>query len=140
MLLATGNKSELAMGYCTLYGDMSGGIAPIGGLYKTEVFSLCRRINEKSRLKSGTNIIPESIITKPPSAELRPNQTDQDSLPPYEVLDAVLREYFEKNRFPDDIADTLKLDRKLTAQIVRTVAAMEFKRRQAPPVLTVSKE
>ena len=128
MLLSTGNKSELAMGYCTLYGDMNGGLAPIGGLYKTEVFALCQRINEK------TNIIPVSILTKPPSAELRPNQTDQDSLPPYEVLDAVLREHYAGTS-PEEIAGRLKLDKALTAQIVQTVAAMEFKRRQSPPVL-----
>jgi NAD+ synthase (glutamine-hydrolysing) len=128
MLLATGNKSELAMGYCTLYGDTTGGLAPIGELYKTEVFALCRRINEK------TNLIPESILSKPPSAELRFNQTDQDSLPPYEVLDAILKEYFAGSA-PEEIAGTLKLDKALTAQIVQTVTAMEFKRRQAPPVL-----
>ena len=94
MLLATGNKSEIAMGYCTLYGDTCGGLMPIGDLYKMEVFALCHRINEKSLLQSGKEVIPRAILTKPPSAELRPNQTDQDSLPPYDVLDAVLQAYY----------------------------------------------
>jgi NAD+ synthase (glutamine-hydrolysing) len=114
---------------------MCGGLAPIGDLFKTDIFALCQRINEKSRVRSGKNIIPESILTKPPSAELRPNQTDQDSLPPYEVLDAVLKQYFLGSRSPDDIAKTLGLDRELTVRIVQTVTAMEFKRRQAAPVL-----
>ena len=137
MLLAASNKSELAMGYCTLYGDMNGGLAPIGDLYKTEIFDLCHRINEKSRLHSGKNIIPTAILTKPPSAELRPGQTDQDTLPPYEVLDAVLQEYFLGGPAPDEKAKTLNVDRELVTQIVQTAIAMEFKRRQAPPVLNV---
>ena len=137
MLLATGNKSESSMGYCTLYGDMCGSLAPIGDLFKTEIFSLCRRINEKSRLQSGRNIIPETILTKPPSAELRPNQTDQDSLPPYEVLDAVLEHYLHKNRSADEIAETLGMDRELITRIVRGVEAAEFKHRQSPPILKI---
>ena len=132
MLLATGNRSELAMGYCTLYGDMNGGLAPIGDLFKTEVFALCRRINVKK------NIIPVSILTKPPSAELRPNQTDQDTLPPYDVLDAVLRLHFADCRSPEEIAKTLGVDTELTTRIVTTVTAMEFKRFQAPPVLSAA--
>ena len=139
MLFTTGNKSELAMGYCTLYGDACGGLAPIGDLFKTEIFALCRRINEKSRLQSGKNVIPESILTKPPSAELRPNQTDQDSLPPYEVLDAVLHLYLSENRSADEIAVILGVSEELTAQIVQTVTTMEFKRRQMPPVLEIHK-
>ena len=135
LLLATGNKSELAMGYCTLYGDLAGSLAPIGELFKTEVFALCRRINEKSRLQTQQDSIPESIITKPPSAELRPHQTDQDSLPPYEVLDAVLSQYLRENRRADEIAQMLKLDDVFVNQIIRGVEAAEFKRRQAPPVL-----
>ena len=131
MLLATCNKSELAMGYCTLYGDMTGGLAPIGDLFKTEVFALCRRINERM------SIIPASILTKPPSAELRPNQTDQDSLPPYDVLDAVLNLYHTDCQSAEQIAKTLGGDTELTARIVETVPAMEFKRRQAPPVLEI---
>jgi len=135
MLFTTGNKSELAMGYCTLYGDACGGLAPIGDLFKTEIVALCRRINEKSRLQSGNNIIPEAIITKPPSAELRPNQTDQDTLPPYDILDAVLKLYLAENRSAHDIATILGVDKELTTQIVQTVTSMEFKRRQMPPVL-----
>jgi len=138
MLLATGNKSEIAMGYCTLYGDTCGGLAPIGDLFKTEIFALCRRINEKSRLQSGNNIIPEAILTKPPSAELRPNQTDQDSLPPYEVLDAALELYLSENRFANEIADALGVSIELTARIVQTVTAMKFKLHQMPPVLKIT--
>jgi NAD+ synthase (glutamine-hydrolysing) len=137
MLLTTGNKSELAMGYCTLYGDMAGALAPIGDLFKTEVFALCRRINEKSRAASGKDIIPEAVILKPPSAELRPDQKDQDSLPPYEVLDEILKLYLFENLSGDEI--TAKgWDADLVARIIRTVARAEFKRRQAPPVLKVS--
>jgi len=136
MLLAGSNKSELAMGYCTLYGDMNGGLAPIGDLYKTEIFDLCHRINEKSRSHSGKEIIPATILTKPPSAELRPNQTDQDSLPPYEVLDAVLRLHFD-DRMPEEIVETLGVDKELVANIIQIAAATEFKRRQAPPVVSV---
>jgi NAD+ synthase (glutamine-hydrolysing) len=138
MLLATGNKSELAMGYCTLYGDMNGSLTPIGDLFKTEVFALCRRINEKSRLQSGQDIIPVSILTKPPSAELRPNQTDQDTLPPYEVLDAVLDMYLRQRLHIGEIARTLNLDSEFVHQIIRSVESAEFKRRQAPPVLKIS--
>jgi len=138
MLLTTGNKSEISMGYCTLYGDTCGGLAPIGDLFKTEIFALCRRINEKQRLQSGGNIIPESILTKPPSAELRPNQTDQDYLPPYDVLDAVLQPYLSENRSANEIAEALGLDNVLTDRIVQTVIAMEFKRRQMPPVLKIT--
>jgi len=138
MLLATGNKSESAMGYCTLYGDTCGSLAPIGDLFKTEVFALCRRINEKSRLQSGKEVIPETILTKPPSAELRPNQTDQDQLPPYDVLDAVLKLSLSENCPAEVIAETLGVPQELTAQIIQTVTAMEFKRQQAPPTLKVS--
>jgi NAD+ synthase (glutamine-hydrolysing) len=138
MLLTTGNKSELAMGYCTLYGDMDGALGPIGDLFKTEVFALCRRINEKSAAASGIKVIPEAILLKPPSAELRPNQKDQDSLPPYEVLDEILKLYLFDNLSQDEIA-ALGWDGNLAARIIKTVARAEFKRRQAPPVLKVSK-
>ena len=137
MLLTTGNKSECMMGYCTLYGDTCGALAPIGDLYKTEVFALCRRINETSRLQSGSNIIPESILTKPPSAELRPNQTDQDHLPPYEVLDAVLQLSLSESRPANEIATILGVGTELVLQVIRTVKAMEFKRCQMPPVLEI---
>jgi len=138
MLLTTGNKSEIAMGYCTLYGDTCGGLAPIGDLFKTEIFALCRRINEKNRLLSGNNIIPETILTKPPSAELRPNQTDQDHLPPYDVLDAVLRLYLSESRSASEIAETLGVSQELTNRVIQSVTAMKFKRHQMPPVLTMT--
>jgi NAD+ synthase (glutamine-hydrolysing) len=137
MLLATGNKSELAMGYCTLYGDLCGALAPIGDLFKTEVFAVCKRINERSRAAGGTNIIPEAILLKDPSAELRPNQKDQDSLPPYEDLDRILKCYLFENQSKDEIAKQ-GWDAELTGRIIKTVARSEFKRRQAPPVLKVS--
>ncbi|MDR0878091.1 MAG: NAD+ synthase [Treponema sp.] len=137
MLLTTGNKSELAMGYCTLYGDMNGALGPIGDMFKTEVFALCKRINEKSIAESGKAIIPAAIIEKPPSAELRPNQKDQDSLPPYETLDEILRLYLYDNLSCDEIVKK-GWDEALAARIIKTVARAEFKRRQAPPVLKVS--
>jgi NAD+ synthase (glutamine-hydrolysing) len=137
MLLTTGNKSELAMGYCTLYGDMNGALGPIGDVFKTEVFALCRRINERALAAGGRAPIPQAIIDKPPSAELRPNQKDQDSLPPYEVLDEILKLYLYHNLSSDEIAKK-GWDRDLAVRIVRTVARAEFKRRQAPPVLKVS--
>ncbi|MDR2793044.1 MAG: NAD+ synthase [Treponema sp.] len=138
MLLTTGNKSELAMGYCTLYGDTNGALCPIGDLFKTEVFALCRRINEKAVKQEGNIIIPEAILIKPPSAELRPNQKDQDSLPPYEILDEILKLYLFDNLSKEEIADK-GWDVELVAKIIKTVAHAEFKRRQAPPVLKVSK-
>jgi NAD+ synthase (glutamine-hydrolysing) len=137
MLLTTGNKSELAMGYCTLYGDMSGALAPIGDLFKTEVFSLCGRINERSVAATGKPVIPVATLTKPPSAELRPNQTDQDSLPPYETLDAVLELYLIKNLSSAEIVER-GWDAALAKRVIRAVARAEYKRRQAPPVVKVS--
>ncbi|MCL2744361.1 MAG: NAD(+) synthase [Planctomycetaceae bacterium] len=137
MLLATGNKSEAAMGYCTLYGDMCGALSPIGGLFKTEVYALCRRINNRCIDRDEKPVIPESTITKPPSAELRPNQTDRDSLPPYEVLDEVLRLYLLEHLSADEIA-AKGIDKELAAKIIKSVVRAEFKRRQAPPVLQVS--
>ncbi len=131
MLLTTGNKSELAVGYCTLYGDMCGALAPIGDLLKTEVFSLCERIYARE------GILPRAIIDKPPSAELRPNQLDQDSLPPYELLDAVLELYIEQDLCADDII-ARGYDDALVRRIVTMTARAEYKRRQAAPVLKVS--
>ncbi|MDR0599138.1 MAG: NAD+ synthase [Treponema sp.] len=146
MLLTTGNKSELAMGYCTLYGDTNGALGPIGDLFKTEVFALCRRINDRERAAGRGGIIPQAIIDKPPSAELRPDQKDQDSLPPYEILDEILKLYLFHNLSAGEIAargrpvipggpGALKA---LAERIIRTAARAEFKRRQAPPVLKVS--
>jgi NAD+ synthase (glutamine-hydrolysing) len=138
MLLTTGNKSELAMGYCTLYGDTNGALGPIGDLFKTEVFALCRRINERARQGGAKPPSPQAIIDKPPSAELRPNQTDQDSLPPYEVLDEILRLYLFENMSKDEIV-AQGWDAELAGRVIKTAARAEFKRRQAPPVLKVSK-
>jgi NAD+ synthase (glutamine-hydrolysing) len=137
MLLTTGNKSELAMGYCTLYGDTNGALGPIGDLFKTEVFALCRRINERSLEAGGRAVIPEAIIAKPPSAELRPDQKDQDSLPPYEVLDEILKLYLFDNLSLDEIAKR-GWEKDLASRVIGAVARAEFKRRQAPPVLKVS--
>ncbi|MDR2048709.1 MAG: NAD+ synthase [Treponema sp.] len=137
MLLTTGNKSELAMGYCTLYGDTNGALGPIGDLFKTEVFALCRRINEREKKAGRKAIIPQAILDKAPSAELRPDQKDQDSLPPYEELDQILKLYLFGNLSAGEIAARGK-NRELAERIVRAVARAEFKRRQAPPVLKVS--
>jgi NAD+ synthase (glutamine-hydrolysing) len=113
-------------------------LGPIGDVFKTEVFALCKRLNERSLKAGGGAIIPQAIIDKPPSAELRPNQKDQDSLPPYEVLDEILKLYLYDNLSLDEIAGK-GWDQDLTARIIRTAARAEFKRRQAPPVLKVSR-
>jgi NAD+ synthase (glutamine-hydrolysing) len=131
LLLTTGNKSELATGYCTLYGDMAGGLAVIGDLFKTEVYGLCRHINREGE------IIPNNILVKPPSAELRPNQTDQDSLPEYEVLDGILSLYLLENKSAVEIGEA-GYDAGLVREVLRLVGRNEYKRRQAPPVLKVS--
>ncbi|HEX9085489.1 MAG TPA: NAD+ synthase, partial [Gemmatimonadaceae bacterium] len=131
MVLSTGNKSELAVGYCTLYGDMAGGLALLGDVYKTTVYKVARWLNRDRQ------IIPESTIAKPPSAELRPNQTDQDSLPPYDVLDAILKLYIEEWLEVDEIA-AAGFDRALVERILKLVDTSEFKRRQAAPTIRVS--
>jgi len=136
MLFTTGNKSEISMGYNTLYGDTNGALAPIGGIYKTEVFALCNRINERSLAAGGRFIIPQTIIDKPPSAELRPNQKDEDSLPPYEVLDAILKAYLDEKLSLEEIVKK-GWDRELVDNIIKIVNGSEFKRRQMPPVLRV---
>jgi NAD+ synthase (glutamine-hydrolysing) len=137
LVLTTGNKSELAAGYCTLYGDMCGALDPIGDLLKTEVYALCASINARSVAAGLVAPIPEPILTKAPSAELRHNQTDQDSLPPYEELDAILELYIVKNRSAAEIiADGHDAD--LVKRIVTLVARSEYKRRQAAPVIKVS--
>jgi NAD+ synthase (glutamine-hydrolysing) len=131
ILLATGNKSELATGYCTLYGDMSGALAVIGDLFKTEVYELARTINKREQL------IPESIFEKAPSAELRPAQTDQDTLPSYDLLDKILYAYIIKNKTRQEMM-AMDFDRDLLEQVLTMVAKAEYKRRQAAPVLKVS--
>ncbi len=134
LLLTTGNKSEMAVGYATLYGDMSGGLAVISDLFKTQVYELANHINERA----GQNVIPQNTITKPPSAELRPGQLDQDSLPPYYVLDAILDLYIEEARGLGDIVKATGYDEALVARIIGMVDRNEYKRRQAAPGLRVS--
>ena len=134
MLLNTGNKSETAVGYCTLYGDMAGGLGVISDLYKTEVYEMCRWLNESYYRKE---IIPESIIEKEPSAELRPDQKDSDSLPDYGTLDAILEYYLEQQLSREEII--LKgFDEELTDRILRLVDLNEHKRYQSAPGLKMS--
>ena len=136
LLLSTGNKSELAVGYCTLYGDTNGGLAVLGDILKTDVWALAHHINETARKE----LIPVSIIEKRPSAELAPNQFDQDTLPDYALMDPVLRLYFEEKRSPAEIISEGH-DAQLVMEILEKVErpANEFKRRQLPPTLIVSK-
>ena len=131
LLLTTGNKSELAVGYCTLYGDMCGGLAVISDVPKTMVYRLSRWINRDKE------IIPAASITKPPSAELRPNQTDQDSLPPYDVLDAILEAYVVQGRSAAEIIAG-GFDEATVKRVVRLIDLNEYKRRQAAPGLKVT--
>jgi NAD+ synthase (glutamine-hydrolysing) len=149
LLLTTGNKSELAVGYCTLYGDMAGGLAVISDVPKTMVYELARWINSDYSSGSGrtgdppspgsgaAGIIPRSTIEKPPSAELKPNQTDQDVLPPYEILDEILRLYVEENLSVRDII-THGFDEKTVRWVQRRVDLNEYKREQAAPGLKVT--
>ena len=132
LVLTTGNKSEMAVGYCTLYGDMVGALAVIGDLVKTRVYAVCRWLNRNGE------VIPEAILTKPPSAELRPDQKDTDSLPPYEVLDPILEAYVERYETPERIAEAHGFPLKLVQQVVRLVERSEYKRQQAAPVLKVT--
>src|SRR4051812_33690570 len=133
LLLTTGNKSELSVGYCTLYGDMSGGLAVIADVPKTMVYRVARWRNETE----GSALIPESSLTKAPSAELRPNQTDQDSLPPYEVLDAILQRHIEQHQAADEIAAG-GFAAETVARVLRLVQIAEFKRKPAAPGLKVT--
>ncbi len=136
LLVSTGNKSELAVGYCTLYGDTNGGLAVLGDCLKTEVWAISRHINESA----GREIIPNAIIDKKPSAELAPNQFDQDSLPPYELMDPILEQYFENKLSPQEIVERGN-DEKLVYEILNKVEhpANEFKRQQLPPTIIISK-
>lgn len=131
LLLSTGNKSEMAVGYCTLYGDMNGGLAVIGDVAKTAVFALARLLARKH------GWIPERILTRAPSAELRPDQKDEDSLPPYPILDGILTAYVEQ-RLPGEEIAKLGYDQQLVNWVIRKVDGNEYKRWQAPPVLRVS--
>jgi NAD+ synthetase len=141
LLLTTGNKSEISVGYCTLYGDTNGGLGLIGDLYKTEVFELCRHLNASA----GREIIPAAIIDKPPSAELAPGQKDSDSLPPYPVLDVILKHLIEGERLgPDERPEVEAEFARLSAgpegratieRVRKMIVRSEYKRRQSPPIL-----
>jgi NAD+ synthase (glutamine-hydrolysing) len=134
LLLTTGNKSEMSVGYATLYGDMNGGLAVLSDVYKTDIYTLAGYINERD----GANVIPRSTIDKPPSAELRPGQLDSDSLPDYDTLDRILRLYIEGHREYDDIVRMTGFDAELVIRILDLVDQNEYKRRQAAPGLRVS--
>ena len=134
LLLTTGNKSEYAVGYATIYGDMCGGYAPIKDVYKTEVFALCRWRNAQG---DGERI-PEAVIARPPSAELRENQLDQDSLPPYEVLDALLEKHIEGEQSCAELI-AAGFDAAMVQRVLRLVRIGEWKRRQAAPGPKVSR-
>ena len=132
LVLTTGNKSEMAVGYCTLYGDMVGALAVIGDLVKTRVYALCRWLNRDAE------VIPRAILEKPPSAELRPDQKDTDSLPPYEVLDPIVEAYVERYETPERIAEANGFPLELVYQVVGLIERSEYKRQQAAPVLKVT--
>ncbi len=132
LVLTTGNKSEMSVGYCTLYGDMVGALAVIGDVWKTEVYKLSRYANRERE------VIPEATITKAPSAELRPEQKDTDSLPPYEVLDPILEAYVERYASAEEIADEQHVQLELVQQVLKLVERSEYKRQQAAPVLKVT--
>ncbi|MEY3091463.1 MAG: synthetase [Actinomycetota bacterium] len=135
MVLTTGNKSEMAVGYFTIYGDSVGGYAVIKDVFKTDVFALSRFVNERA----GTEVIPESVLTKPPSAELRPDQRDDQSLPPYDVLDAVLEMYVERDMTAAEIIE-IGLPSDIVRRIARLVDINEYKRRQCPPGVRVTEK
>lgn len=134
IVLSTGNKSELGLGYCTLYGDMCGGLGVISDVLKTRVYDLCRWINRKGE------IIPQSIIDKPPSAELRPNQKDLDSLPEYTIVDQVLIGYVENRLSAQEIAERFRIPQELVDDLIGRIYRAEYKRRQGPPGIRVSKK
>jgi len=136
LLLSTGNKSEMAVGYVTLYGDTNGGVAVLSDVLKTRVYQLARHINERA----GAAVIPQSTIEKPPSAELREGQKDTDTLPPYETLDAILERYIEQQKELGTIVDETGLDDALVHDVLRQVDQNEYKRRQAPPGLRVTEK
>jgi NAD+ synthase (glutamine-hydrolysing) len=128
LVVTTGNKSELSVGYSTLYGDMAGGFALLKDVYKTDVFRLARHLNERA----GRELIPRSIIDRAPSAELRAGQLDEDSLPPYEQLDPVLKEYVEEDRSHEELLSD-GFDPEVVERALALIDRAEYKRRQAPP-------
>lgn len=131
ILLNTSNKSEVAVGYGTLYGDMCGGLSVIGDVYKTQVYKLCKFINQYEE------IIPLNILTKEPSAELRPNQKDSDSLPDYDLLDQILHAYIEERKGPSELVK-MGFDKPLVERVLKLVNTNEYKRFQTPPILRVT--
>jgi len=133
LVLSTGNKSETSVGYCTLYGDMAGGLSPIKDIYKTKVYSLCNFINKKYN-----QIIPENILTKVPSAELRPNQTDQDSLPPYDLLDRIIEAYIEEDMDFDFMVNNLGYPKETVKKVMHLIDVSEYKRRQGSPGIKIT--
>ena len=137
LLLTTGNKSELSVGYCTLYGDMSGGLAVIADVPKTMVYRISHWLNRGERGEGQGGVIPEAILSKPPSAELRPGQLDQDSLPPYDVLDDILERHIDRYESAEDIV-AAGFDEATVRRVLRLVRLAEFKRRQAAPGLRVT--
>ncbi|MBI31370.1 MAG: NAD+ synthase [Euryarchaeota archaeon] len=138
MAITTGNKSELAMGYCTLYGDMAGGYSPLGDVWKTEVYAMAKAINSEAKSKGKEEPINQSTMTKPPSAELAPEQTDQDSLPPYEVLDSIMQLHMEERLDAEAISGFTGLDLTLIQNLLGRFAMNEHKRWQMPPAPRVS--
>jgi NAD+ synthase (glutamine-hydrolysing) len=132
LVLATGNKSEISVGYCTLYGDMAGGFSPIKDIYKTMVYDICNFINKKY-----SNIIPDTIMGKAPSAELKPNQTDQDKLPPYKLLDSILKAYIEEEKDYHDIVQ-MGFEEKMVKNVINMVDFNEYKRRQGSPGIKIT--
>src|SRR5262249_20159534 len=132
LVLTTGNKSELGVGYCTLYGDMVGGLAVISDVPKTLVYRLSRYVN------SLRPVIPQSTLEKPPSAELRPNQKDSDTLPPYQILDNILEDFIEDYRTAEHIAEERGYDLKLVRDVIRMIERSEYKRQQAAPGLKIT--
>ena len=138
IVLTTGNKSEMAMGYATLYGDMAGGFAVLKDVPKTTVYDLCRWRNRNgASFGTGDGVIPQAIIDKPPSAELKEDQLDQDTLPPYEVLDPVIKAYVEDDRGYVEMVDS-GFDPAVVRQVMRAVDRNEYKRRQAPPGVKIT--
>jgi len=134
LVLATGNKSEVSAGYCTLYGDMVGGFAVIKDLSKAQVYRLSHTANRYF----GEAVIPPSVFRRPPTAELRRNQRDQDTLPPYDRLDAIVRAYVEEDKPAREIARRLKISRRQIDRIIGMIDRSEYKRRQAPPGIKIT--
>ncbi|GAH64975.1 unnamed protein product, partial [marine sediment metagenome] len=133
LVLATGNKSEVAVGYCTLYGDMVGGFGVLKDVFKTTVYKLAGYVNDKA----GRAVIPASMLERAPSAELRPDQKDSDSLPPYDLLDAILKRYVEEDKALDDIVAE-GFEAEVVREVARLVDHNEFKRRQSAPGVKIT--